>query len=167
MFVVSLVAIVTYLPPPSCFISTVQLLIVYLNFSLLRIAVQISLLVLILCHLKAVYVMPTFKFLWPGIHVASPVSKRTVWCFPAAAAAHRPTRKDILAFKWLSLHGIPHTVPESMSRQPIGSTNVMVKNNMPPRSSGVWGSGVIERILLSWALDEGVCSAFHRAFVMR
>jgi len=63
MFVVVLVPIVTYLPPPSVFIFTVQLLRIYLNFSLLRVAVQVSLLVLKLYHLKAVYVMPTFKFL--------------------------------------------------------------------------------------------------------
>jgi len=37
-FVVLLVAVVTYLPPPSVSISTVQLLRTYLNFSLLRIA---------------------------------------------------------------------------------------------------------------------------------
>ena len=61
--VVLLVAIVTHLPPPSVSISTVQLLRIYLNFSFLRIAVHVSILVLKLCHLKVVYVMPTFKFL--------------------------------------------------------------------------------------------------------
>ena len=63
MFVILLVTIVTYLPLPSGFISTVQLLRIYLNFNLLHIAVQVSLLVLILCHLKTVYLMPTLKFL--------------------------------------------------------------------------------------------------------
>jgi len=139
MFVILLVTIVTYLPLPSGFISTVQLLRIYLNFNLLHIAVQVSLLVLILCHLKTVYLMPTLKFLWPGRHVASPVSKRTVWCFSAAAAIHKPTRKDTLAFEWLSLRGIPHTVPESMSRRPIGFTNVRVKNNMPPHGVQAYG----------------------------
>lgn len=139
MFVVVLVPIVTYLPPPSVFIFTVQLLRIYLNFSLLRVAVQVSLLVLKLYHLKAVYVMPTFKFLWPGRHVASPVSKWNIWCLSAAAAVHEPTRKHALAFEWLNLHEIPHTVPESMSRRPIGFTNVMVKNNVPPHGVKAYG----------------------------
>jgi len=172
MFVVLLEASVTHMPPPSVSISTVQLLRIYLNFSFLRIVVQVSLLVLILCHLKVVYVMPTFKFLWPGRHVASPVSKRTVWCLPAVAAVHEPTRKHTLAFEWLRLRGIPHTVPESVSRRPIGSTNVMVKNNMPPHGIKVYGrSGVkvayTPKLGGRWRRVVSLSSRIHYALTRR